>query len=61
MKRPCPKTFYVSRILRRVRKGYTYLCHNHIRHHVDTMPGINGFRAWWAKELPEGFVPCKCG
>ncbi len=56
-----PAKVYIGRIPKKVRKGYVFLCHNHIRHEVDTQPNVNGFRAWWAKELHEGFVSCKCG
>jgi hypothetical protein len=56
-----PAGVYISRLPTKVRKGYAFLCHNHIRHEVDTKPNVNGFRAWWAKELTEGFEPCKCG
>ena len=61
MKRASPKRVYISHLPKKVRKGYTYLCHNHIQHEVDTKPNVNGFRVWWTMELPEGFVACKCG
>jgi hypothetical protein len=55
------KFVYVGVIPKRMRKGYAYLCHNRVAREVDTMPGVNGFRAWWTAELPDGFVPCQCG
>ena len=55
---------YVSRwIPRKIPEGMI-LCHNHIQHKVDTPPGLNGFRAWFApaneKWLSWG-VGCPCG
>ena len=37
------------------------LMHNMVRHTINQPPGVNGFRAWTAIELPEGFSLCKCG
>lgn len=56
------KTRYLSGGMpKAMRKGFKYLCHNHITRDVDTRPDVRGFRAWWATKPPEGFVPCKCG
>jgi hypothetical protein len=60
-KKAVAKSTYVSSIPKTMRKGYAYLCHNHIQHDINTPPNTNGFRAWWTNELPEGFVRCKCG
>ena len=61
MKRASPKSVHIGHMPKKVRKGYTYLCHNHIRHEVDQPPNVIGFRAWWTTELPEGYIACKCG
>jgi hypothetical protein len=37
------------------------LMHNQVRHYVDSRCGANGFRAWTADRVPEGFVKCPCG
>ena len=37
------------------------LCHNHVRHTVDTPCGLNGFRAWTDLKPPSKFVKCPCG
>lgn len=50
---PLPKSVEPGRVL----------CHNHIRHTVKTLSGVNGFRAFTVEksEVPEGFVDCSCG
>ena len=39
------------------------LAHNHIRHTVDMLAGINGFHYWtWPKDKkPRSFIRCNCG
>jgi len=37
------------------------LMHNMVRHTINQPAGVNGFRAWIAIKLPEGFSLCKCG
>jgi hypothetical protein len=56
-----PSQTYISRIPKMVKKGHFHLCHNYIRHEIETQPNENGFRAWWTNELPDGFVVCHCG
>ena len=54
---------YVWAIPRVIPEG-KILCHNHVRHEVNTMPGVNGFRAWLAPAnehwLAWGY-DCPCG
>jgi hypothetical protein len=66
-KKPVPSTKTVStgyvangQIPKAGRPGLV-LCHNHVGHTKDTTAGDRGFRAWWEKECPEGFVLCDCG
>lgn len=62
-KKPVPESYYVriGTIPQKVRKGYKFLCHNHVANDVDTTQGTRGFRAWWTNKVPDEFVPCKCG
>jgi hypothetical protein len=50
----------VYSIPRRVSRGRV-LCHNRFVHDEKTLPGDGGFRAWTAKQPPEGFKLCTCG
>ena len=53
---------YGTGVARKVPPGRV-LAHNHVRHTVDMLQGLNGFRWWtWPKEkVPSHFIACDCG